>query len=346
MAVPIIVSILPAEGPAGGRTLIEIKANNLRLPDAQPATGPSEARLPTVQVLFDGEPATNVLVFSKGRLTCLTPPVSTTDPIPKFKTDTSGRRVLDSNGQPIPEDFKLVDVTINNLDNNGDPIPGETVTRVDGFRYSRPDLSDETQSDLLRLVRTLIRKLRSEVIRNVVITSHTDFDDTVADSLNRVELADMPGIILVGPSIPENRFFSRNDREIVTRGVSGAVIRRVPYTVDVEFDFIGVAEKQTTLINLEAATVQFFHRNKIIELLRDPTDPSLGRVRYEMDLVDLPEVGGAVNNSNVRNFSGSMVIRGFDLEDLAGVADDAVVGESTKITETILDIQRKQADPC
>lgn len=58
---------------------------------------------------------------------------------------------------------------------------------------------------------------------------------------------------------------------------------------------------------------------------RDPANAGAGQVRYEMDLTpdgDL-KVTSQPNESNVRSFSGRFVVRGFDLEDLAGVPDEA-----------------------
>ena len=320
MAVPIIVSVLPATGPAGGRTLVEIKANNLRLPDPQPETGPSQPRLPTVRVLFGTEEATEVKVYSQGRLTCLSPPLS------PLLSPTQAEREA---GQ-LPGSGRT-DVTVTNLDNAGDPIAGETVTRTDGYRYLRPDLTEE--SDLTRLIRTLIRRMSNEVVRNVVLTQHTDYDESVSDTLNRIEIAEMPGLVLLGPELPENRFFSINERPVDEDGSGGAVIRRVPYTVDVEFEFVGVAEKKTTLLNMSSALINFFHRNKHLPMVRDPDNLALGSVRYEMELTEEPKTRAGVNNSNVRSFSGSMVIRGFDIEGLAGITNDRVVDEATEIAE-------------
>lgn len=309
MAVPLIVNVQPRTGPTGGRTLVEITANNLRTPPDPPATGKTSGiLLQTVQVLFDDEAATNVQVYSKGRLTCLVPP------------GTHGTS----------------DVTIKNLDDLGDPIAGEEATRADIYLYSRPDLNVE--SDFTRVCRTLIRKLKNEVIDEVAITAHTDFDPDTSDGLNIVNLATMPALLLVGPEVAENRFFSTNERQQVPLddGDGTIAIRRSPYTVDVEFELVGVTDTTAQLLNMIAVTVQFLNRNKNIEMLRDPDDPSLGKVSYEMDFIkDGGEPGATnrINNSNVRSFGGVLLIRGFDIEDLAGVAEDMVIEKSTEVTK-------------
>jgi hypothetical protein len=85
-----------------------------------------------------------------------------------------------------------------------------------------------------------------------------------------------------------------------------------------------------------AATQLFFHKNKYLELARDPANASAGAVRYEMDVA---HDGGlkttsTPNESNVRSFSGRFVVRGFDLEDLAGFAGESVV-ERGAVVDTL-----------
>jgi hypothetical protein len=171
-------------------------------------------------------------------------------------------------------------------------------------------------------VRTLLRDLKRQVHPNVSLTVQTDFDAETGDELHLTELASLPGLVLVGPELRENRFYSLNRPPEVPVGDGTAVRRRVPYTVDLGFTIVGVADHTTELLNLMAATGLYFHRNKYLEMDRDPANPGAGRVRYEMDFTpdgDL-RVTSQPNESNVRSFSGSFVIRGFDLEDLTGVA--------------------------
>lgn len=305
MAVPLIVSVLPAVGPTGGQNLVTITANNLREPPDPPAIGKTSGVLPeTVRVEFGAERATSVRVISKGKLTCLAP----------------------------INDPGLVDLTVTNLDDNGVPIAGETVTRTDGYEYVRPNLTLE--DDYTRLVRTFMRELRRQVIDEVVLTTHTDFDDQTADFQSITNIAKMPAIILVGPDIVENRFFSTNEKQVIDNGDGTFDIRRSPYTVDLAFECVGVAELTVQKLNLAAAFTKFINRNKYLRMDRDPDNLALGRVRYEMDFEDEagePSATDRLNDSNVRAFSGNIIIRGFDLEDLAGVAEDMLVERTTEI---------------
>ena len=73
------------------------------------------------------------------------------------------------------------------------------------------------------------------------------------------------------------------------------------------------------LINLQANFVQFMHHTKFLHMDRSATDPTLGRVKYEMDVVTMPHTTTIPNNSNVRAFMSEIVVRGFDIEAFSGV---------------------------
>jgi hypothetical protein len=302
MPTPIITSLTPATGPTGGLTLVELLGSGFRLPPAPPLTGPTSAPRPTVAVLVGGRPATSVGVLAAGRLT--------------------------------------FDVVVRNLGDDGVPIVGEEAVRSGAFTYAQPRLASE--SDLTRLVRTLLRELKRQVLDNVVLTVQTDFDAETGDELHLAQLAALPGLVLVGPELVEDRFYSLNRLPEAPAGPGAFTRRRVPYTVDLGFTLVGTSDHTVELLNLMAATELFFHRNKCLELDRDPANPAAGRVRYELDLTpggDL-KVSSQPNESNVRSFSGAFVVRGFDLEDLAGVPDDTVVERGVPVAEVVLESQQ------
>ena len=91
------------------------------------------------------------------------------------------------------------------------------------------------------------------------------------------------------------------------------------------------ADSTTELLNLMVTTQLFFHRNKYLELDRDPDNAGAGQVRYEMDIAPdgALKITSQPNESNVRSFSGRLVIRGFDLEDLAAFPNEGVVSRGT-----------------
>jgi hypothetical protein len=230
-------------------------------------------------------------------------------------------------------DAGVVDVAVQNLDEAGEAIPGGKAIARDAFFYARPSLTVE--ADLTRLVRTLLHELKRQVLENVVLTVHTDFDASTDIELHLAHIARLPALVLVGPELTEDRFFSVNQRPEISTGPGQFAQRRVPYTVDLGFAVIGVSDHTTELLNLLTVTQLFFHRNVFLELDRDPADAAAGSVRYELGIArdGALKVTGQPNESNVRSFSGRFVVRGFDLEDLPGVADEGVVARGVLASE-------------
>lgn len=327
MAVPTISALSPNVGATGGGHLVEITGTNFRTWTIPPASGaPAGPIQPTVEVLFGGAASSEVIVLSATRLYAMVPRTALASVAPNFGEGA-------------------VDVVVRNLDDDGVLIPGETVTRAGGYTYRRVQLSNE--SDLNRLCRALIREFRVQVHPNVTFSSHTDYDSDAADGLNIVDLAQVPGIALLGPDLSENRFYSQNQRQAYPAGGVERVVRRVPYTVDVSFGIVGVCELKTHAINLMAVVQGFFELNKTISMDRDPADLSKGRVSYIVELApdgDL-KMARTANNSNLRFFSGSFIVRGFDLEDLTGFTSHQAVARTGQITQdpTIL-VEQKTED--
>lgn len=300
MSPPSIINVSPSLGPTAGNLLVEIVGAGFQLPTPELASATSTPT-PTVGVLVGLRSARDVRVFGADRLTCIVP----------------------------ASDAGSADVVVQNLDANGEPIPGGLAIARDAFTYVRQSLAVE--ADLTRLVRALLHELKRQVLDNVVLTVHTDFDADAGAELHLATIARLPALVLVGPELAEDRFFSLNQQPELAIGSGHFVQRRVPYTVDLGFTVIGVSDHTTGLLNLMAATQLFFHRNPYLELDRDPAAPSAGRVRYEMDIArdgDL-RVTSQPNPSNVRSFSGRLVVRGFDLEDLAGFPGEGVVAGGT-----------------
>lgn len=290
MSIPFIDSISPSAGPTAGNLLLEVLGAGFQFQLSAGST-------PSVRVLVGGRLAREVRVAASHRLTCIAP----------------------------ASDAGTADVVVQNLDDAGATIPGEEAVAPGAFTYVPQPLAAE--ADLTRLVRSLLQELKRQVLDNVVLTVHTDFDAGVGGELHLAQIARLPALVLVGPELTEDRFYSLNQLPEVAIGPGQFAQRRVPYTVDLGFTVVGVSDHTTELLNLMATTQLFFHRNPYLELDRDPEAPGAGRVRYEMDIArdgDL-KVTSQPNESNVRNFSGRFVVRGFDLEDLAGVPGESIV---------------------
>lgn len=314
MAVPTISNINPSTAHTGGEAVIRILGSGFKVqPDPTTQYVAGGNLLPSVEVLFGSNPAETVTVVSSSLMYVVVP----ISPLSAAKTgDGSG----------------AVSVTIRNIDDDGVLVGSETVTAVDAFTYQNLSLTDA--SDLSRVIRTLIREMKRQIIPEVVYSPHTDYDADTSDQLNIVSTATLPALSLVGPQLDENRFYSENVQETVD-GYGHSVIRRAPYTVDVGFSIIGMAAKSIQAVNLQAATMRFFHRNHYFKVLKDPTDPGAGYATYEMmlDRRGAPSINGFGDDANVRSFEARIIIKGFHIENLAGF--DSINNGAVGITSVI-----------
>lgn len=297
MGVPVISSITPAAGHTGGKVRVEIIGANFRLPTASPSTGVAPPKLPSVEVEFGGVAAETIAVLTASRL-------SVTTPI---------------------HDPATVDVLVRNIDDLGAPIAGESVTSVDAYEFKRPPLTDE--AEFTRLLRNLVLEMRRQIVPEVAISTHTDFDPETGDALNIIEPASLPGIVLVGPELTENRLLSLNEKPVSEIVSNEFEERRLPYTVDVQFTLVGTSNNPIELLNMVSVTQLFFGKNKVLRIDRDSTDPAAGTVEHEIDLTEDGDIRVVqmASESNLGRFIGAFVIRGFDLEAFAGLDEDAIV---------------------
>lgn len=329
MAVPTISSVTPTVGPTMGRTMFEIIGTGFRLTPLPPPGPTSKQTQQTVEVDFGTEPALSVKVVS----------------------DTIVRAVNRAT------DPGVLGITLRNIDDLGVPIGGEVVTLPTAITFKRPAIRAEAnaageivnlnQSELTRVVRTFIRELERQILPNVSLTTETDyFDPETGLSMSAVNLSSLPGLILIGPDLVENRIYSLNDEPNFDEDTvdSDFVTTRVPYTVDIVFEILGMSNYMVELINLMHATMEFFNSNKFLRLQKDGSDISKGFVEYEMDFQPGEQFkasrtrGGA---SNLRQFAGLIEIRGFDLDQLAGINS----GDTNGIPlHEVIDRSREQLD--
>ncbi len=229
----------------------------------------------------------------------------------------------------------LVRVFVENLDAAGEPVAGERAALEDAFRFVRPRLAAE--SDLTRLVRTLLRTLKRDLLVNSTMRVSVDYADARhVDGMQIVPLATLPALVLTPLQMPENRTYSTNElREEVALGPSGPEIVRhaPPLTVDLELRLTGSSDSTVELLNLIAAVGGFLNRTKWIAMERDPADSSRGTVRYELRAgpiqtrLDGPDGVGA--------FTVDLVVRGFDLDRGGPIDRGATVNTSTVSTHRL-----------
>lgn len=230
-----------------------------------------------------------------------------------------------------------VDVVLGNLDAWGQPVPGEGATLAEAYEFERPSLAEE--SDLTRLVRTLLRELKRQVLGNTDMAVSIDYGEVAPNGASVAVIASLPSLVLSGPRIAENRAYSTNEATgVVVAGTSGPELerRRPALTVDLAFTLTGASNRTAGLLNLMAAVATFLNRNRWIEMARDPANPGAGTVAWEMDpdgdfrtKLDGPD--------DVRAFTCGLVVRGFDI-------DEGLPLERTRAIErTVLELRSLEA---
>lgn len=295
MATPTFTQIDPAFGHSGGKQLVRITGTNFELPTV-PTSGYVGGDTPeTVQVEIDGELCTEVKVWQATELTCLTP---------AYRGSPS---VL--NADP----GLSVDITIRNI---GPPIEEDTFAGE--FAYRRADLTRE-DGPLRHIERTLIREMRRQIIDNVVPATTVDFDSSTGDALDIVELAEVPAISLFGPTIREDRFRRESEKPTTDDEPSLEYTKtRLPRVSMLTYTMTVTARDKGELLHLDQEVLDFFNRNPQLSVDIDTTDPSAGRVEFEMFLDEGPARGGSANSSNIFASEATFTIHGISIDGDAG----------------------------
>jgi hypothetical protein len=224
-------------------------------------------------------------------------------------------------------DAGTVSLSLQNLDSSGNVITGELAALANAYTFARPNLTVE--SVLVRIVRQLIRDLKRELLTNTNISVSVDYDDT-RDDAAPVAVASLPGIVISGPDISENRFYSSNEAEetVVAVGDSYEFSRKRPaFTADLRFRLTCVARRTTEKLNLQTAVIRFFNRKLFVELDRDPDDPTAGTVKWELSPDgDLRSSYRSESQSDSRAFTYGFVVRGVDVDEGLTMDRNVAVG--------------------
>lgn len=309
MPVPTILTLSASSGPTRGRRIVKITGTNFEMRPSPPPLGRTLGTLKeSVEVLFGSVRALEVMVMHAGLLHVVTP----------------------------PHDPGTFDLTIRNVDQDGVLVPGETATLANAYTFQRPDFnrtgSEETV--LARVVRTLIREIKRQLIENVVIAVHTDYDNTI-DAANVAMLPKTPGLVLSGPRLRDARDYATNEDREEERD-SSVYQKRPARTVDVEFTVIGVHDSSQPMQNFLQETIGFFDGNKELLVLADPTVAG-DYVGFELDITDQFGVTGSPNNSNIRVFQGEVTIRGVELDDVDMAAREIYIVNEVAPTGSIME---------
>lgn len=292
MATPTLTTITPAFGHPGGRELIRIEGTNFDVPPAPPATGYVGGDYPvTVEVEIDGRAADEVKVWNSTLITCLVPPYRG-DP-----AQLSASPGLD------------VDVLIRNV---GPPVEEDTFT--DAFTFRRADLTRQT-SVLVHVVRTFILELRRHVLQNVAVSTRIDYDLDTGDALDIVEIAEVPGIALLGPDIVEDKYRRTNEKpnaqDVPTLTYTK---KRIERTCRIGWDVTILGRGLTQSLNLVSEFTEWFRRHPRLVVDRDSSDPTAGTVEYDMFLTSGPRRTGSPNEDDVYGYAAACEIRGVPID--------------------------------
>lgn len=288
MAVPTITSVTPNVGHTSPGTLVEVIGTGFRLP--------TQGEEP-VAVYFGAERSPRVDVITVTRLFAIAP----------------------------LNDLGAVDLRVANIDENGVEIPGEDVTATGAYTYKLPNLGTDQESEISAVVRALLTELKRQIVKSVAISTHPDYQVPESTEIHAVTLPSLPGLVLVGPNLSENRFYSLNEEpecdDESTSDPDGPVEfdkTQVPATYDLGFSLLGFADRKLIIQNLMQSVVYFFKRNKFLQV-------TIGSkvLEYEMDVEagGDPQMVGTANNSGLHAFTSQLVIRGVDLNGLTGFGD-------------------------
>lgn len=294
LPVPNPVVLVPAVGPSFGGTLIEILGSGFLLPTPPAASGPTTPNpYDSVVVYFGGVRAERVDVVSPTVLSVRTPLVPP----------------------------GTVDVLVQNVDDQtGVPIPGQSRVLVGGWTSRLVSLTELGQSDVERVVERLVLMMRAGIMDEVVTTPHVDYSED--GTVHTIALASLPSIVLVGPDMPEDREYTDLDvrRE---RDGDDEVIKPPAMTVDLIFLMLVGAKTLAQKIRMFALIHRFFERTKWVDIDRDPTDLTLGKVSFELELITRPGVNDKTkpNVASVGMATATVIVKGVPIEETPGYPD-------------------------
>lgn len=292
MAIPTLVSVTPNAGLTGGRTLVTLNGTGFQLPAPPPPRGPVPVPPPSLRVRFGALESPRAYAVSSVLAFAVVPP------------HAKG----------------IVAVTVENIDPSGVLIPGETVTLPGAYAFKLPDLTRESR--VAAVVRVLLNMLKREVLENVALTVHTEYDNDSSDLLNIIDIGKLPVLLLLGPEVPTNRFYTRNARQQIQNSDGSFSVLRASDAVDLGFTILGATDSMVELLNLLTATRAFFENNTHVLLPVDPADASKGVLRFELALsFEGLAANNKPNESNVRQFQGVFVVRGVSTTDAVDVVE-------------------------
>ena len=277
MPAPTVTAISPTSGLTGGGSLVTITGTDFE----------TDISIPVI-VTFGSVPATDVRVTSTTQLTCLPP------------------------AAPIADTANSLVVSVS-VQNTGGVNVG-TGTLAAAYTYRRPDLT--VRSHLTETIVTLLRRMKQQILKNCAWTTSVDYDVTTADLLNRVELAKLPAVILVGPVLEPHTVVPYNAQTLTFTGVGPDDYQRRerPHPTSLLFEVRLISASKEEITNLLQHCVGFLQRNRLLSVNRDPLNPAAGVVPYPLLPVEEFRYEARPSRANVLEAVASWRVEGVLLE--------------------------------
>ena len=316
MPIPTVTSISPNSGTPSGGQMVEVIGTDFRTPTApDPTIIPVPVAPPSVRVYLNGVEVESVYI-SDTRLF--------------IKIPATGMPI-DSHGNTSGQ--LQVDLTIENIDDTGVLIPTETVTVEDAYTYNRPGISHVETDSLVALSGQLVDMLRAQVLANTNINSSTDYDPNTGTQVIEVECN--PQLIIHGPSMMENTFYTRRKLPGLASGVTDEWFEyRRPRYVDLRYEIMGTTNSTVQLINLMQLLTTVLDRNATFNFVCDPANPTATEpLELHISRDCRMEKVQMHGKSDLRVFTAEIIIKGLPLLTLPGADNDGIIGVTHTVTE-------------
>lgn len=319
MAVPTITSISPDVGPAEGGNVIVIEGTNFRLWTPPTSGYVGGAAGSNVKVTFGGTEAAKVGVETAERIQVVPPEYP---------------------GDADQKSFPAVDVVVTNLDDAGLAIPGESVTKTDGYTFSRNALRKptlEVESPFSRISRKLLQMIKRQTLLEMSSTTHTDFSE---DGIT-IAQAGVPTLHLDGPDVMDEPYGAENPDIEEEQGDGSYDIWPNPIMHALAYSLVGQSDNEQEFLTLLGSTMRFFRRNPYLVI---PGDIPVGSVmRMPLMVTDPPERGPGILNSNLHEFTMTFEVRRVPVlylpPSLAALPVDSLELQTQKVNGTLVEIK-------
>jgi hypothetical protein len=190
-----------------------------------------------------------------------------------------------------------------------EPIAEQSATAADAYEFVRPRL--DIKVPLALAFEQFITELERQVLDNVNVATHTDYDPETGDELNTAAFASLPAIQLVNielvPSTSRQALgLEEHEGSAPDRGTERAPVKYEDITMTV----IGVSDNPAEMLALHHALRGFFQKNPKLEVAPD----HLGDDGYDLDwqLGTPSQISFQQDNSNLCTVTGSCAIRGVE----------------------------------